>query len=86
MKQIELFEEKDLKKNKGITIPKKIVSPIESESSINSDEYKLEFFYYKKFLLAIQSHHGCTFLVAREMFFEHRDKGIPIEVDESYFF
>lgn len=86
MKQIELFEEKDLKKNKGIIIPKEIVSPIESESSINSDEYKLEFFYYKKFLLAIQSRHNCTFLEARDLFFKHRDEGVPIEVDESYFF
>jgi len=73
-------------KTEGVLIPKDIVSPSESKKKMNSEEFNLERANYLQFVEAIQSYHDCSFLKARELFFEHRDKGEPIHLDTDYFF
>lgn len=70
----------------GVIIPKTVVSPLESNKTLNSKEFEREREIFRKYVLAIQSYHKCSFFEAREMLIKARDNQEPIMLDFEYFF
>lgn len=74
------------KEEKGVLIPEDIVTPLESKEKTNSEAFNRERDTFVKYVEAIASHHGLSFVKAREVFLEHRDEQKPIELDTDFFF
>lgn len=77
--QMELFDDMEMEE---VTIPKDVVSPIESKRRIGSKQFELERERFIGYVKAIQDYHKCSWIVARELFFKHRDNQQPIFMEK----
>lgn len=75
-----------IEEEKGVIIPQTIISPLESTKTLNSKEFNEEREVFRRYVLAIQSYHKCSFVEARDMLIKARDEQERIMLDTDYFF
>lgn len=85
MEQLTLFNNGE-KEFKGVLIPEKVVSPLESKEKLNSLEFNIERDTWNKYISSIKSYHGCSYFEAREMLIKARDRQEKIMIDFDFFF
>lgn len=80
MKQLSLFDDENCIKQ---VIPKDVVSPLESNKGVNTEEFRKQQLLFSKYVHAIQKAQNCSWFKARELFFKHRDSQEPISMLEE---
>lgn len=77
MDQLTLFSAE----KEAVMIPVDVISPIESNKSLNSKEFKKLQERWRLYVQAVQDSFSCSWFKAREILLEHRDQQIPISLD-----
>lgn len=68
MEQMNLFNDEPL------NIPKTVLSPIENNKKLNSQDFAANQKLFSEYVKLIQRQHKCSWFEARHLFFKFRDK------------
>ncbi|WP_121615243.1 hypothetical protein [Virgibacillus halodenitrificans] len=77
MEQLALFSDLDTSE---MIIPVDVVSPLESNKSIKSKEFKKQQQRWSEYVTSIQVSEGCSWFEARKLLISHRDDQKPIKI------
>ncbi|GGB41507.1 hypothetical protein GCM10011409_18790 [Lentibacillus populi] len=77
MDQLSLFSELD---STEMVIPADVISPLESNKSVKSRDFKKQQRRWSKYVKSVQDSHHCSWFDARKLLIEHRDNQVPIEM------
>lgn len=79
MEQLSFFDGK--KYQEGFLIPKEVLSPLESKEKPYSQKFKQQQKQFADYVRLIQTILNCSWIEARDVFFEHRDQQKPFKMD-----
>jgi len=77
MDQLSLFTETETSET---IIPDDVISPLETNKSVKSKEFKKVQERWSKYVKSVQSTFNCSWFEARKILIEHRDKQDPISI------
>lgn len=76
MSQMSLF---DSDQHSEVIIPEDVISPLESNKSVKSKEFKKQQQRWSDYVKTIQDSYGCSWFEARKLLMQHRDNQSPIK-------
>lgn len=77
MEQLSLFDEIE---KTAVVIPKDVISPLESNKSVKSKEFKKLQKRWREWVMAVQTEHKCSWFEARKILLEYRESQKPIAI------